>query len=70
MDRSIQGVIASGIYSSLGLYWIASTGDWFGINAYISYGSILVGVFLIVTFLGSLYFFRKENFKLNASVQK
>ncbi len=60
MDRNLQGLIATGIYASIGIFWIFKTGDWFGLNEYLAFGSLVLLAFLALTFLGSIYFYRTE----------
>lgn len=40
----------------VGLVWIASSGDWFGLDAYLSWGSYLVATYFMITILGGIYF--------------
>lgn len=56
MDRNWHGLIAELICTSLGLFVIIYTSDWFGLNAYLSFGSVLVGAYFIIKALGAAYF--------------
>lgn len=56
MDRNWHGLVAELICTSLGLIVILNTSDWFGLNAYLSFGSVLVGAYFIIKALGAAYF--------------
>lgn len=56
MDRSTFAVwieIARGL---AGLFIIGYYGDWFGINAYVSFGSLVVAFYFLITIAGGVYF--------------
>lgn len=56
MDKSMQSIFSGVLYSALGLFFIGKTGDWFGLNNYLSNGSLIVGLFLLISFLVTVYF--------------
>lgn len=56
MDKKSNALYIELCRSGIGLYAIFSYGDWFGLNSFISYGSIVVVIYLISTAFGALYF--------------
>jgi len=56
MDRRKYAIVIEGIRGLLGLALISSTGDWFGLNAYLLYGSQIVALYFISTIIGAFYF--------------
>ncbi|NAS11761.1 sterol desaturase family protein [Poritiphilus flavus] len=62
MDRDRYAVWLELFRALAGLGFIGLTGDWFGINAYIPAGSLLVATYFFVTIFGGFYFtyFEKE----------
>ena len=56
MDKKTNALYIELFRSGIGLYAIFSYGDWFGLNSFISYGSIVVVIYLISTAFGALYF--------------
>ncbi|HNF47768.1 MAG TPA: sterol desaturase family protein [Chitinophagales bacterium] len=60
MDKSSIGLMAEWLRFLIGAYIIVSTGDWFGINAYISSGSWFILGYLLIAAIVSSYFYFKE----------
>lgn len=56
MDGDKYAIIATFMFCGLGCYFIFTQQDWFGVNSYWTYGSYLVLVYFVLTFLGSVYF--------------
>lgn len=56
MDRSAFGVWVEALRGLAGLIFIGLTGDWFGISDYLSFGTVLVAGYFIITILGGIYF--------------
>ncbi len=56
MDRKKYAVWIELFRGILGIGLIATSGDWFGINSYISWGSWLILFYLFITGLGAIYF--------------
>jgi len=56
MDRTSYAIFIEVIRGILGISFIIFTKDWFGLGAYFTYGSILVGIYFLVTILASIYF--------------
>jgi sterol desaturase/sphingolipid hydroxylase (fatty acid hydroxylase superfamily) len=56
MDRQNFASAIELLRSTAGLVLIWFTGDWFGIDTYLEYGSTLVGVYFVITALGGVYF--------------
>jgi sterol desaturase/sphingolipid hydroxylase (fatty acid hydroxylase superfamily) len=56
MDNKKYGLIFELIFCGYGTYLIFTTGDWFGMNTYITYGSYLVLFYFGFTVLGAAYF--------------
>jgi sterol desaturase/sphingolipid hydroxylase (fatty acid hydroxylase superfamily) len=56
MDTYKFTIIFETIKVALGLYVIFSLGDWYGINSYLSYGSLLMAAYFVVSFLATIYF--------------
>ncbi|NER09246.1 Sterol desaturase/sphingolipid hydroxylase, fatty acid hydroxylase superfamily [Muriicola jejuensis] len=56
MDRRNFAFPVELIRSVAGWAFIAITGDWFGIDTYWNYGSLLVGAYFGITALGGFYF--------------
>jgi sterol desaturase/sphingolipid hydroxylase (fatty acid hydroxylase superfamily) len=56
MDNKKYGLIFELIFCCYGTYLIFTTGDWFGMNTYITYGSYLVLFYFGFTVLGAAYF--------------
>lgn len=58
MDRKRYAMWIEVVRSILGLALIYFTGDWFGINMYLPFGSYLVALYFIITLLGGIHFGR------------
>jgi sterol desaturase/sphingolipid hydroxylase (fatty acid hydroxylase superfamily) len=56
MDRTNYAVWIEVIRGILGLGFIFSTKDWFGINEYLSSGSLLIASYFVLTILAGIYF--------------
>ncbi len=56
MDRQNFAFAIELLRSAAGLCLIWFTGDWFGVDAYLEYGSLLIGVYFVITALGGVYF--------------
>jgi len=68
MDRTKYAVWIEVFRGIAGLALIFSTKDWFGIDAFIASGSILVSVYFVVTIGAGVYFTYFERDKQNAEV--
>lgn len=60
MDLNKSAWIVEAIKCGGGLYWIWKTQDWFGLNAYMDFGALLVGGYLIVSLIIVSLFVSKE----------
>ncbi|MBT8185087.1 MAG: sterol desaturase family protein [Eudoraea sp.] len=56
MDRHIYAFWIEVTRGLSGLFLIAITGDWFGINEYFSLGSTLVALYFVITIAAGVYF--------------
>ncbi|NNJ87822.1 MAG: sterol desaturase family protein [Eudoraea sp.] len=56
MDRKTYAFYIEVFRALLGMIFIGATGDWFGIDAYWGYGSILIGLYFVITAVGGFYF--------------
>lgn len=56
MDRTKYAIWIEAFRGLAALVFIVYTGDWFGINAHISWGSYLVGLYYVITIFGAFYF--------------
>jgi drug/metabolite transporter (DMT)-like permease len=56
MDRKSYAVWIEVIRGVAGLVLIYLSGDWFGIDAYVSIGSYLVALYFLITIFGGVYF--------------
>ena len=56
MDRKKYAVYVELLRGLAGLALIYTTGDWFGLNAYLPNGVYFVGLYFLVTILGGFYF--------------
>jgi len=56
MDRTRYAVWIEVSRAVLGISLILITDNWFGINSYISWGGLLVGLYFLITFFGGIYF--------------
>ncbi|MEX0287544.1 MAG: sterol desaturase family protein [Flavobacteriaceae bacterium] len=56
MDRSSSAFWIETLRGLAGLAFIVLTGDWFGINAYFSWGWLLVASYFVFTIIGAAYF--------------
>ena len=56
MDKKRYALWIELIRGVCGLGFIFLSGDWFGINAYVEWGSVLIGLYFLITVLGGLYF--------------
>ncbi len=56
MDRKLYAVYLELVRGVLGLVLIFFTGDWFGLNSYISFGSWLVVFYFLITMFSGIYF--------------
>ena len=67
MDRKKHAIIPEGIRVALALSILFYFGDWFGLNAYISYGSYIIAFYYLSTLIGTVYF---TYFETSLTVQK
>ena len=56
MDRDRSAVWIEALRGVAGIWLIWTTGDWFGIDTLLPLGSLIVGVYFLVTILGAIYF--------------
>lgn len=65
MDRTKYAVVIEVIRGVLGIAFVLYTKDWFGLNSYFTFGSIIVGSYFLITILASIYFtyFEKDSAK-------
>ncbi|MBT8210730.1 MAG: sterol desaturase, partial [Eudoraea sp.] len=56
MDRDRSAIWIEVIRGVAGIWLIWSTGDWFGIDTLLPQGSLLVGIYFLITILGAIYF--------------
>ncbi len=58
MDGSLFGIIGEIAKITLGIYLLSiNENTWFGIDEYIQYGSLMIVIYMLVSLLGSLYFY-------------
>lgn len=63
MDRTKYAVWIELFRSIAGIALIIYTSNWFGLNTYLSFGSILIMIYFFITIYGSFYFTFFENKK-------
>ncbi|WP_136466327.1 sterol desaturase family protein [Flagellimonas onchidii] len=68
MDRKTYAVWVEVVRSIAGLTLIFSTGNWFGIDAFLSVGSYLVAIYFIITIVGAVYFTFIEKKRIQPSL--
>lgn len=68
MDRKSSAVWIEVVRGILGISLIVATRDWFGINSYLSWGSLLVTFYFLVTIFGGIYFTYFEKDSVNTKV--
>ncbi|MEM6718779.1 MAG: sterol desaturase family protein [Bacteroidota bacterium] len=56
LDKYKYTIVFETIKVALALFAIISLNDWYGINAYFQYGSILMATYFVISFLGTIYF--------------
>ena len=56
MNKSKHAFWLELLRTSAGIYVIVSTGNWFGLNDYIAFGSILVAAYFFISAIGAVYF--------------
>jgi len=56
MDRKTYAFYLELFRALVGILFIGITGDWFGIDAYLGYGSLLIGLYFVITAVGGFYF--------------
>jgi hypothetical protein len=56
LDHYKYTIVFESIKLLLGLFVIVSTSDWYGLNAYVSFGSILMAMYFITSFFATIYF--------------
>ncbi|WP_297762628.1 sterol desaturase family protein [uncultured Muriicola sp.] len=56
MDRKTYAFYLELFRALVGIIFIGLTGDWFGIDAYWGYGSVLIGLYFVITAVGGYYF--------------
>ena len=61
MDKKKYGLVPILLFCCLGSYFIFTTGDWYGLNTYVNFGSSLVLIYFVVTLIGAIYFIIFEN---------
>jgi hypothetical protein len=66
MDKNPKSWIWESIKSIAGIAILISTGDWFGLNTFIPFGSILIMTILILSPLVVIWFCRTEVLSIEA----
>ncbi|RDY58196.1 sterol desaturase family protein [Flagellimonas nanhaiensis] len=63
MDKEPYAVWIEVFRGMAGLMLIYITGDWFGLDLFVPYGSYLVGIYFLITIFGGIYFsYSEKNF--------
>lgn len=65
MDKVSYAIWIELFRALAGLLLIYFTGDWFGLNSYLFFGSYLVGIYFLSTIAGGVYFAYFENTSLD-----
>lgn len=60
MDRTSYAVWIEVFRGIAGLVLILLTGDWFGLNIYIGFGSYIMALYFTITIFGGIYFSSQE----------
>ncbi|WP_339715578.1 sterol desaturase family protein [uncultured Kriegella sp.] len=68
MDRKSYAIWIEMGRGLLGIGLILFNGDWFGVNTFLSWGSILVLLYFLITILGSAYFTYFEKNTIDATL--
>lgn len=70
MDRAKYAAWIEVLRGIVGMAFIFYTGDWFGINSYMSWGSLLIVAYFLMTIFAGLYFtyWEKETVKVNVAI--
>lgn len=68
MDRKKHAIVIEIARSLAGFVLLFYSGDWFGINSYLPFGSWLVAAYFISTIVGALYFGLADNRQEQASI--
>lgn len=68
MDRARYAVWIEVFRAVLGVSFILIIGDWFGIDSYLSWGSLLVALYFLITLFGGVYFTYLEKDPVNTEV--
>ena len=55
MDGSKYAIVFETLRTAFGLYIIITTGNWFGLNAFLSFGSILIASYFVVSWFVTIY---------------
>ena len=67
MENNKYSILFETLRASLGFYIIYTNSDWFGLNAYFSFGSILIAFYFVISFITTIYFQFFENRSNNPS---
>ena len=67
MDKSKYAIFFESARTILGIGIIYTTSDWFGVNNFITYGSIVVTIYFVISTIGMIYFLYFEETTLNTT---
>ena len=68
MDRRPYAIWIELGRSIMGILFVLLTGDWFGVNTFLSWGSMLVIIYFMITIFGGIYFTYLEKDTINSSL--
>ena len=68
MDRRPYAIWIELGRSIMGILFVFLTGDWFGVNTFLSWGSMLVVIYFMITIFGGVYFTYLEKDTINSSL--
>ncbi|SDM92224.1 sterol desaturase family protein [Kriegella aquimaris] len=68
MDRRPYAIWIELGRSIMGILFVLLTGDWFGVNTFLSWGSMLVVIYFLITIFGGVYFTYLEKDTINSSL--
>ncbi len=68
MDRRPYAILIELGRSIMGILFVFLTEDWFGVNTFLSWGSMLVVIYFMITIFGGVYFTYLEKDTINSSL--